>query len=229
MLNSSKQNYVVDGGLTKFMLPLRFMSSCREDCPMQNRKLGLEARSGKTFQDGNRPPARAEHGGEAMQKVLMNAIRAAQADFGTVQQYNSAEDCLTIVASCGFPDQALNLFQTVRRDTNSTCAATLQKRMRTVVGNIAASYLFVGTSELAALQEAGVAAAHSTPIIVDNGELWGVLTVHFRRPWEGIDYDPTPMERVAVRFAECLKDEATQQIFPDRDAQRTDIRTFERR
>ncbi|MCK1311824.1 GAF domain-containing protein [Bradyrhizobium sp. 45] len=196
---------------------------------MQNRKPGSETRSGNTFQDDVRPPARAEPGGEAIQKALTTAIRAAQADFGTVQQYDSAEDCLRIVASCGFPDQVLNLFQMVRRDTNSTCAAALTQRMRVVVGNIAASYLFVGTRELAALQQAGVAAAHSTPIIVDNGQLWGVLTVHFRRPWEDTQYDPTPMERVAVRFAECLKDGAPQQTFAYRNAEGSDTRTFQRR
>ncbi|WP_439363451.1 MEDS domain-containing protein [Bradyrhizobium sp. DASA03005] len=150
----------------------------------------------------------------------MNAVRAAQADFGTVQRYDSAEDCLRIVASCGFPDQALNLFQTVRRDTHSTCAAAFTQRMRVVAGNIASSYLFVGTSELAALQQAGVAAAHSTPIIVDDGRLWGVLTVHFREPREDAEYDPTPMERVAVRFAERLKDRTPEQTFVDPDAGR---------
>ncbi|MBR1168983.1 MEDS domain-containing protein [Bradyrhizobium liaoningense] len=185
---------------------------------MQDRQPGSEARSGKTFQDGINPLTRAGRGDESMQEVLIRAIKAAQADFGTVQRYDSAEDCLRIVANCGFPDEALNLFRIVRRDTNSTCAATLKKRMRTVVGNIAASYLFVGTSELEALQEVGVAAAHSAPIIVDKGRLWGVLTVHFRQPWEDAEYDPTPMERVAVRFAKRLKDRTSEQTFSDRDA-----------
>ena len=220
MLNSSKQNYVVDGGRTKFMLNPAVYGVLPEDCPMQNRQPGSEARSGKTFQNGINPPARAGRSDEPIRETLMNAIRAAEADFGTVQRYDSAEDCLRIVASCGFPDQALDLFRIVRRDTNSTCAATLKKRMRTVVGNIAASYLFVGTSELAALQEVGVAAAHSTPIIVDNGRLWGVLTVHFRQPWEDAEYDPTPMERIALHFAECLKDGTPEQTTPDRDAGR---------
>ena len=114
---------------------------------MQNREPGSEARSGETFQDGIDPLARAERGAEAMNELLMNAIRAAQADFGTVQQYDSTVDCLRIVASCGFPDQALSLFQIVRRDTNSTCAATLKRRMRigtrVVVGLQTTALLFM--------------------------------------------------------------------------------------
>lgn len=187
----------------------------RRIVPLQNREPGFEARPGNNIQDGINPLVRAECSAEALHDVLRIAIGAAQADFGTVQHYDSTEDCLKVVASYGFPDQALSLFQIVRRDTNSTCAATLKQRMRTIVGNIAASYLFVGTSELAALQRAGVAAAHSTPIIVDNGLLWGVLTVHFREPRLDADYDPTPMERVATRFAECLKERPTT-LFPDR-------------
>ncbi|MGY3371438.1 hypothetical protein ACVWZL_008563 [Bradyrhizobium sp. GM2.4] len=196
---------------------------------MQNHEPGSEARSGKSFQDDIHPPARAEPGGEALQKVLATAIGATQADFGTVQQYDSAEDCLRIVASYGLTDQALTLFRIVRRGTNSTCAAALRQRMRVVVGNIAASYLFVGTRELTALQEAGVAAAHSTPIIVDNGQLWGVLTVHFRRAWEDAQYDPTPMERIAARFAERLKAGVPQQTLSYRDAEGSDSLTLQRR
>lgn len=176
---------------------------------MQNRDPGSEVRPGKQLEDVINRLVRAKPGAEALREVLGMAVGDAHADFGTVQQYDSTEDCLKIVASCGFTDQALDLFQIVRRDTNSTCAATLRQRMRTVVGNIAASYLFVGRSELGALQRAGVAAAHSAPIIVENGRLWGVFTVHFREPWRHADYDPAPMERVAARFAEHLKESPT--------------------
>lgn len=101
---------------------------------MQNREPGFEARPGNNIQDGINPLVRAECSAEALHDVLRIAIGAAQADFGTVQHYDSTEDCLKVAASYGFPDQALSLFQIVRRDTNSTCAATLKQRMRTIVG-----------------------------------------------------------------------------------------------
>jgi hypothetical protein len=45
-------------------------------------------------------------------------------------------------------DQVLKYFETVLRDSNTTCAAALKRLMRVVVDDITTSYLFVGTPEL---------------------------------------------------------------------------------
>jgi hypothetical protein len=44
---------------------------------------------------------------------------------------------------------------------------------------VTTSYIFVRTPELEIMGIAGVAAAHSTPIVGSSGRLWGVFTVHF--------------------------------------------------
>ena len=140
-----------------------------------------------------------------LRDVLDIAIDVAEADMGTLQRYDDNDDCLRVIASRGFSDRLLTHFEVVRRDANSTCAAALKRRMRVIVNDVARSYLLVGTAELGILQEAGVAAAHSTPLIASSGCLWGVFTTHFREPQPEDKYDPTPLDHLAVILADHLE------------------------
>jgi GAF domain-containing protein len=143
--------------------------------------------------------------GERLHGVLDVAIAATQADHGTIQQYDTLHDCLTILASRGFTDDVIGHFQKVRRDTNSSCAAALTQRMRIVIDDITRSYLFSGTPELKLLQQAGTAAVHSTPVIASSGRLWGVITMHFRATLRPDEYDPRPLDGLAVCLADRLE------------------------
>jgi GAF domain-containing protein len=142
---------------------------------------------------------------ELLHRTLDIAIEVAGADKGTLQRLDAESGCLKIVASRGFSDEVLKYFETVDRNTNTTCAAALKRRMRVVVNDVATSYLFVGTPVLEIMRAADVAAAHSTPIIGSSGRLWGVFTVHFCHPQPSDRYDPTPLDRLAVLLADFVE------------------------
>jgi len=143
--------------------------------------------------------------GADLLQVLDIAIGITGADMGTLQRFDESADCLTIVASRGFSSEALSFFGVIRRDTNTTCAAALTRRMRVFVENVSTSYLFVGTRELDMLRAGGIAAAHSTPLISSTGSLWGVFTMHFREPQIENEFDHAPLDRLAVQVADCLE------------------------
>jgi GAF domain-containing protein len=139
-----------------------------------------------------------------LHRTLDYAISLTGADMGTLQRLDAQEDCLHIVASRGFSTEALEFFSTVRRSTNSTCAIALTRRMRVFVGDIANSYLFVGTKELEMLRAVGVAAAQSTPLITSTGRLCGVITTHFRSPQVESVIDEKSFDRFALELADSL-------------------------
>jgi GAF domain-containing protein len=143
--------------------------------------------------------------GTDLLRVLDIAIGITGADMGTLQRFDERADCLRIVASRGFSPEALNYFGVVRRDTNTTCAAALMRRMRVFVENVSTSYLFVGTRELDMLRSCGIAAAQSTPLISSNGHLWGVFTTHFREPQIESEFDHAPLDRLAVQVTDSLE------------------------
>lgn len=143
--------------------------------------------------------------GSDLMPVLDIAIGITGADMGTLQRFDENTDCLKLVASRGFSSQALSFFAIVRRDTNTTCAAALTRRMRVFVEDVSTSYLFVGTRELDMLSAEGIAAAQSTPLISSIGRLWGVLTTHFREPQIGSDFIHASLDRLAVQIADSLE------------------------
>jgi GAF domain-containing protein len=143
--------------------------------------------------------------GADLLQVLDIAIGITGADMGTLQRLDERADCLTIVASRGFPAEALTFFGVVRRDTNTTCAAALMRRMRVFVEDVSTSYLFVGTPELDVLRASGIAAAQSTPLISSNGQLWGVFTTHFREPQKESEFDHASLDRLAFQVADSLE------------------------
>jgi GAF domain-containing protein len=143
--------------------------------------------------------------GADLLRVLDIAIGIVGADMGTLQRFDERADCLTIVASRGFSSEALTFFGVVRRDTNTTCAAALMRRMHVFVGDVSTSYLFVGTRELDMLRASGIAAVHSTPLISRNGRLWGVFTTHFREPQIESEFDHALLDRFAVQVADSLE------------------------
>ncbi|WP_143278084.1 GAF domain-containing protein [Bradyrhizobium sp. UFLA03-84] len=171
---------------------------------MANLKEPLDAATGQQIALLQRLRNSKDVGADLLQ-ALDIAIGIMGADMGTLQRFDERADCLTIVASRGFSAEALTFFGVVRRDTNTTCAAALMRRMRVFVEDISTSYLFVGTREFDMLRSSGIAAVQSTPLISSNGHLWGVFTTHFREPQIESEFDHAQLDRLAVQVADSLE------------------------
>jgi GAF domain-containing protein len=172
---------------------------------MANLKEPLDAASGQQIDAVLQRLRNCKDVSADLLRVLDIAIGITGADLGTVQRFDERADCLTIVASRGFSTEALTFFGVVRRDTNTTCAAALMRRMRVFVEDVSTSYLFVGTRELDMLRASGIAAVQSTPLISSNGHLWGVFTTHFREPQIESEFNHAPLDRFAVQIADGLQ------------------------
>jgi GAF domain-containing protein len=172
---------------------------------MANLTEPLDAATGRQIDAVLRRLRNSKDVGADLLQVLDIAVGITGADMGTLQRFDERNDCLTIVASRGFSSEALTFFGIVRRDTNTTCAAALMRRMRVFVENVSTSYLFVGTRELDMLRAGGVAAVQSTPLISSTGRLWGVFTTHFHEPQIESEFDHTPLDQLAVRVANSLE------------------------
>lgn len=136
-----------------------------------------------------------------LQRILDTAVALVGTDMGTMQRFDDIDDCLRIVASRGFSEDALGYFGIVRRDTNTTCAVALTRRMHVFVEDIATSYLFVGTRELEIMRRLGIAAAQSFPLISESGRFWGVVTTHFREPRSEGEAENSRLAELALRVA----------------------------
>jgi GAF domain-containing protein len=74
----------------------------------------------------------------------------------------------------------------------------LREQRSVVVEDIVSSPIFVYTSGLDVLIEAGIRAVKSTPLIGRAGQVIGMVSVHYRRPRAHIDSDVARFQALAA-------------------------------
>jgi len=129
-----------------------------------------------------------------LSEILDAAIEVTEADYGNIQLLD--QGLLRIVTQRGFAKQFLDFFQDVSHDSKSVCGAALQSLSRVIVEDVFSDELFRGTCAGDILLRAGVRAVQSTPLVGTSGQVYGMLSTHFRRPHR-------PNER-ALRYLDLL-------------------------
>jgi len=112
--------------------------------------------------------------------LLRSAIEASAADFGNIQLFDPANRSLKIVAQCGFGEEFLSYYETVRFEDDCSCAAAMRGSSRTMVSNVATDPVF-GPESRNVLLRANVRSVQSTPLVGTSGKLIGMLNTHYRR------------------------------------------------
>jgi len=84
---------------------------------------------------------------------------------------------LEIRAQCGFHDEFLNYFERVKFGDGCACARALERRESIIIADVTRDPVFRPC--LAIMQNAGVRAVQSTPLVSRYGAFVGVLSTHF--------------------------------------------------
>src|SRR5262249_1332161 len=114
-----------------------------------------------------------------LEKVLDATISLQNADFGTIQLYDSVTQALEIFGQRGFGQNFLEYFKSVR-DAGAACGRAMQLRERVIIEDVETDPEYAPHRHIAV--SAGYRAVQSTPILSRVGEFLGVLSTHFRRP-----------------------------------------------
>src|SRR5215469_11861081 len=115
-----------------------------------------------------------------LSEILDAAIEVTEADYGNIQLLD--QGLLRIVTQRGFAKEFLDFFEDVSHDSRSVCGAALQSLSRVIVEDVVSDELLRGTSASDILLRAGVRAVQSTPLVSSSGQIYGMLSTHFRRP-----------------------------------------------
>jgi PAS domain S-box-containing protein len=117
-----------------------------------------------------------------LENILDAAIALTAADKGNIQLFDPVSGVLRIAAYRGFEEAFLKFFETVDSRSGSACGAAMNRAVRVVVEDIAASPMFAGQASLAVLLDAGVRAVQSTPLKSSSGQILGMISTHFANP-----------------------------------------------
>ena len=109
--------------------------------------------------------------------VLAAATAVSDTDIGIISLYDEIEGWLEVGASLGFSEQALAHIGHIEAGAGA-CGMALKERRRVIVDDVETDPLFTPFVWLA--RDVGFRAVHSTPLIARDGDVLGVLTVHYR-------------------------------------------------
>src|SRR5215472_10989016 len=115
---------------------------------------------------------------ETVQTILDDVIAFYGAQYGTVLL--PTDDNLVIAAQRGFDPQFLQMFRHVTKDYGFPCGQALRLRQSTVVADIERDPDFASYRNAA--KRAGFRSIQSTPFITQDGQLVGIVSVHFAAP-----------------------------------------------
>lgn len=137
-----------------------------------------------------------------LQEIMDSAVLIMSADMGTLQLLE--DNSLRIVAAHGHQQAFLDFFESAENKA-SVCGDATRRGERIIVPDVETSSLFAGTPSLEVLQEAGIRAVQSTPLMRRNGSLLGILTTQWKIPFTPDEHDLWRIDLLARQAADLIE------------------------
>ena len=122
--------------------------------------------------------------GEALHERILDAAMAiAHADFGSMQRLND-DGQLELLASRNFDPDDAEAWQIVSGETGAVCSAALDRGTRVTLADLRTppADLELGAETLRQLQQRGINAFESIPLVSSEGHVVGVISTLWRDP-----------------------------------------------
>ena len=154
----------------------------------------------------HRGPFRTRFTTALLSAILDAVIEGTGAEMGNIQAYVRETNSLHIQVHRGFQEPFLEFFDSVDPG-HAACGTALKSGERVIVPDIANSPIFSGTRLLEVMLDAGIRAVQSTPLIGKSGDVWGMLSTHYRTVTEPRKKDLRLIDYFAGWAAEILEAE----------------------
>jgi PAS domain S-box-containing protein len=139
------------------------------------------------------------------ERVLDAAISLMSADMGSMRKYDPEQDQLRLLASRGFRPEAVASWETVYRDSATSCGMALSLGRRVVVPDVERSDVMAGSADLNVSRRAGIRAMLSTPLISRSGRLLGMISTHWREPHQPTEGACRSLDAIARQAADLIE------------------------
>jgi PAS domain S-box-containing protein len=121
------------------------------------------------------------------EQILDSTIAILHADFGSIQAFypeRGTNGELRLLSHRGFHTEAAKSWEWVRPTTRTTCGEALRTGCRVVVPDVRYCAFMLGSNDLDAYLGAGILAVQTTPLVSRSGALLGMISTHWRKPYE---------------------------------------------
>ena len=139
------------------------------------------------------------------ERVLDAAVYLMRADVGSMQKYDPERDELRLLASRGFPAEAIAFWDRVNRDSGTSCGMALSVGHRVVVPDVECADFMAGSADLEVARQVGLRAMHSTPLISRSGRLLGMISTHWQKPHSPAEHELPALDVLARQAADLIE------------------------
>lgn len=142
------------------------------------------------------------------EKVMDAAVNIMRSDFASMQMHypeRGSSGELRLLAFRGFQPQAAKFWEWVRTDSQCTCGVALRTGRRIIVSNVETSDFLAGTADQATYLQTGIRAVQSTPLVSRDGKLLGMISTHWRKPYQPSERDLRLLDILARQAADLIE------------------------
>ncbi|ACG72914.1 multi-sensor hybrid histidine kinase [Anaeromyxobacter sp. K] len=157
-----------------------------------------------------------------LEAVMDAALAVAGARMGTLHILEEGSSALRLVAQRGFPPDVVRSLAEVPDDPVA-CPERLRGKERHVVEDARACPHLAGTQAQRLLEDAGVRALQSTPLIARDGRPLGMISTHWREPHRPDDVTLRMLDLLARQAADLIEHRRREQALRDADRRKTDF------
>src|SRR5262245_21426871 len=138
-------------------------------------------------------------------RILDAAIGLMSADMGSMQLFHPEQGELRLLASRGFHPASAAFWERVHLDSASTCGAALSAGGRVIVPDTEACDFMKGTGDLDAYRRSNIRAVQSTPLVSRFGRLLGMISTHWREPYQPTERELRSLDVLARQAADLIE------------------------
>lgn len=141
--------------------------------------------------------------------IMDSAVSLMNSDYGSIQMLfpkRGSGGELFLLEFRGFDPEAARFWEWVRADSKSTCGVALRDRKRVVAADIANCAFMAGSEDQQVYLHTGIRACQTTPLIGIAGNVVGMISTHWRTPYEPSREDLLRFDLLAAQAAALIEE-----------------------
>ncbi|MBX3301823.1 MAG: response regulator [Nitrospira sp.] len=150
----------------------------------------------------------AEESNALYDKILDAAVAIMRSEYASIQRFHPDRGTggeLQLLGFRGFNAGAAKFWEWVGANSESACGAVLRGGTRVVVSDVERCDFMAGTADQRIYLETGVHAVQTTPLLSRAGILVGMISTHWRQPYQPSERDLRLFDILARQAADLLE------------------------
>jgi PAS domain S-box-containing protein len=142
------------------------------------------------------------------EQILDSTIAILRADFGSIQLFDPERGTngeLRLLNHGGIHAEVAKIWEWVSPATRTTCGEALRTGQRVIVPDVRDCAFMSRSDDLDEYLAAGILAVQSTPLVSRSGALLGMISTHWRKPYELSQSESRTLDILARLAADSIE------------------------